>query len=161
MKLNVPLVKQLPELPTGCEITAVTMMLLYKGANVNKVSLAREMPRHSWDPNQGYVGDPFTKGGWTIYPSALMSLVKKYAGTSVNLTGTSNATLESYLSKNKPVVVWASPMHGFSVHAITLTGFDGSNYYYNDPWTGEKNVKMSKTSFNKIWANQNKRAISY
>lgn len=28
-------------------------------------------------------------------------------------------------------------------------------------WTGEKNVKMSKSQFNKIWGNQAKRAISY
>nr|WP_164745702.1 serine hydrolase [Neobacillus mesonae] len=159
--LNVPLINQRPELPTGCEITAVTMMLQYKGAKVNKVSLAKEMPRHSSNPNYGYVGNPFTKRGWTIYPPALMGLVKKYAGSSVNLTGKSNATIEKQLYNNKPIMVLVSPMHGFTVHALVLTGYDQNYYYFNDCWTGKKNVKISKKEFNRIWGNQKKRAISY
>ncbi|WP_082193077.1 serine hydrolase [Bacillus rubiinfantis] len=161
IKLNVPIISQRPELPTGCEITAVTMMLQYKGVKVNKVTLAKKMPRHPSNPNKGYVGNPFTKRGWTIYPPALMGLVKKYAGSSVNLTGKSNAVIERQLVNNKPVVVLVSPMHGFTVHALTLTGYDQSNYYFNDCWTGKKQVKMSKKQFNRIWANQKKRAISY
>lgn len=161
LQLNVPLVSQLPELPTGCEITAVIMMLQYKGASANKVKLANEMPKHPYSPYLGYVGDPFTKFGWTIYPTALMGIVKKYAGSSVNLSGKSNAAIEAHLSYRKPVVVWVSPMHGFTVHAITLVGYDSSNYYFNDPWTGQKNVKISKSEFNKLWSNQEKRAISY
>ncbi|MBD8071160.1 C39 family peptidase [Bacillus sp. PS06] len=159
--LNVPIISQLPELPTGCEITAVTMMLQYAGANVNKVALAKAMPRHSWNPNAGYVGDPFTRNGWTIYPSALVSLVRKHVGSATDLTGKSIAGLETQLKNNKPVVVLVSPMHGFTVHAVTLTGFDQSNIYFNDPWTGKKNVKISKNEFNKIWNNQNKRALTY
>ncbi|KKK38822.1 hypothetical protein WQ57_07270 [Mesobacillus campisalis] len=161
MKLNVPLVSQLPELPTGCEITSVTMMLQYKGAKVDKIGLANEMPRHSWDPNYGYVGNPFTTRGWTVYPPALMKLVSKYAGSSKNLTGVSHLMLESYIASGKPVTVWASPMHGFTVHALTLTGYDRNNYYLNDPWTGKKDVRISKTEFIKLWSNQSKRAISY
>jgi uncharacterized protein YvpB len=161
VKLNVPLVSQLPELPTGCEITAVTMMLQYSGANVDKVKLAKEMPSHPWDPNYGYVGNPFTTSGWTIYPPALTGLVQKYAGSAVILTGKSNASIENYLLNNKPIVVWVSPMHGFSVHALVLTGYDQYSYYFNDPWTGEKEVKIDKGEFNKIWSNQSKRAISY
>src|SRR5690606_26676624 len=37
--LNVPIISQLPELPTGCEITAVTMMLQYLGLDVDKITL--------------------------------------------------------------------------------------------------------------------------
>ena len=66
--LDVPAISQLPALPTGCEITAITMMLKFQGADVSKVQLAMEMPRHSSDPDIGYVGNPFTKRGWTIYP---------------------------------------------------------------------------------------------
>lgn len=161
LKLNVPLINQRPELPTGCEITAVTMMLQYKGVRVDKVTLAKKMPRHSSNPNLGYVGNPFTRSGWTIYPPALMGLVKNYAGSAQNLTGASNGTIEKQLVNNKPVVVLVSRMHGFSVHALVLTGFDQSNYYYNDCWTGEKNAKISKAEFNRLWGNQSKRAISY
>ncbi|MEH6955482.1 C39 family peptidase [Neobacillus drentensis] len=161
IKLDVPLINQRPELPTGCEITAVTMMLQYKGVRVDKVTLANKMPRHSQNPNLGYVGNPYTKRGWTIYPSALMGLVKNYAGSAKNLTGTSNVNIEKQLVSNKSIVVWVSRMHGFSVHALTLTGFDQNYYYYNDCWTGEKNAKLSKKEFNRLWGNQSKRAISY
>ncbi len=159
--LNVPIITQRDfnnpqrDLVAGCEITAVTMMLQYAGANVDKVQLANEMPR-SDDPNQGYVGDPYGNG-WTIYPPALMNLVRKYAGSAVNLTG---QDVESQLMKNHPVVAWMT-MHGFSVHAITLTGFDANNIYYNDPWTGEKNASMSKNDFYSNWSTQDERAISY
>ncbi|WP_251552029.1 C39 family peptidase [Neobacillus muris] len=161
MRLNVPLICQRPELPTGCEITAVTMMLQYKGAQVDKLTLADAMPRDPENPEWGYVGDPFTDDGWTVYPAALLDLVKTYAGSSVNLTGMSNQELEKHLARNKPIVVWVGPIHGFTVHALVLTGFDEEHYHYNDCWTNEKNVKISKTQFNQIWQNQNKRAISY
>ncbi|RST59484.1 hypothetical protein D5F11_011675 [Siminovitchia terrae] len=160
--LNVPLINQLPELPTGCEITAVTMMLKYKGvSDVNKVKLAMEMPYHSWNPNLGYVGNPYSTKGWTIYPPALTSLVKKYAGNAQNLTGTSNKNLENQLLKNKPIVIWGSPIHGFTVHALVLTGYDEKYYYYNDCWSNKKDVRISKAQFNKLWNAQNKRAITY
>lgn len=61
---------QNPELPTGCEITAVTMMLRYAGKDVNKIQLAREMPRSN-DGNKGFVGDPFSVTGWWISPLGL------------------------------------------------------------------------------------------
>ncbi|KGL41914.1 C39 family peptidase [Paenilisteria newyorkensis] len=158
--LNVPLIAQRPQLPTGCEIVAVTMMLKYKGANVEKTRLAREMPKHASNPNLGYVGNPFNRSGYTIYPPALMKLTKKYAGSAVNMTGAANVTLEKKLKSGRPVVAWTR-MHGFSVHAVTLTGYDGSYYYYNDPWTVKKNVRISKASFNSTWNALKKRAISY
>jgi uncharacterized protein YvpB len=161
MILDVPLISQRPELPTGCEITAVTMMLQYKGFKVDKVDLANSMPRHEDNPELGYVGDPFTDGGWTVYPSALSHLVSNVAGSSEDLTGCSNSVIEEYLSHKKPVVVWVSPIHGFTVHALVMTGFDKDNYYYNDCWSNEKDVKIEKEAFNQLWENQNRRAITY
>ncbi|MCL2321339.1 MAG: RICIN domain-containing protein [Oscillospiraceae bacterium] len=159
--LNVPLVNQRPELPTGCEITAVTMMLLYSGANVNKVALAKEMPRSSGNPNSGYVGNPFLNSGWTIYPPALLPLVRKYAGNCMDLTGCSQEILESQVLNNKPVVLWLSGMYGFGVHAVTLTGFDGVNYYFNDPWANKKNMPMKRSTLLQKWGGQRRRALSY
>ena len=39
---NFEIIGQLPELPTGCEITALTMVLNYYGLNPNKLELATE-----------------------------------------------------------------------------------------------------------------------
>lgn len=159
MKLDVPLISQRPELPTGCEITAVTMMLQYKGYVVDKVTLAKAMPMHEEDPTIGYVGNPFTKDGWTVYPAALLELVEKVAGHARDVSGTDLEEIEYLLAENMPIVVWVSPLHGFTVHALVLTGFDEENVYYNDCWTNEKDVKISKDQFSKLWENQHKRAL--
>jgi uncharacterized protein YvpB len=158
--LNVPTVAQRPELPTGCEITAVTMMLKYKGANVSKVQLAREMPYHSSNPNYGYVGNPFLSSGWTIYPSALTGLVSRHAGSSVNMTGRGIGAIEASIRGNRPVVVWMT-MHGFGVHAVTVTGYNSTHIFFNDPWTGQKNASLTRAAFLSSWKSQSYRAISY
>ncbi|AMP21468.1 hypothetical protein AZF37_09815 (plasmid) [endosymbiont 'TC1' of Trimyema compressum] len=159
--LNVPIVSQLPELPTGCEVAAITMVLNYNNININKVELAYEMPLDNNNPNYGYVGNPFTKHGWTINPPALMSFLKQYLNSSLDMTGFSLSAIEKQIIDNKPVVTWCSGFHGFTVHTIVITGFNESYFYYNDPWTGEKNKKISKLIFKKQWEEQGCKAISY
>jgi uncharacterized repeat protein (TIGR02543 family) len=161
VRLNVPLISQLPELPTGCEIVSVTQMLQYKGAKVNKTQLANEMPYHAFDPNKGYVGSPYNRSGWTIYPPALTALVNRYIGSSKNMTGASVATLKAQLDAKKPVVVWVGGMHGFGVHALVLTGYEGKTLYYNDCWTSQKNATMTQAYFESIWGLMGNRALSY
>lgn len=166
-RMNVPAIMQRDysnpsrDLETGCEITAVTMMLQYAGANVDKVQMAREMPYHPYDPNQGYVGDPWSDGPInTVYPSALTGLVSKYTGSSMNLTGKSTWDIKDRLNNNHPVVAWVT-MHGFGIHAITLTGYDNDRVYYNDPWTGEKDASISWWEFENNWSSKGKKALSY
>lgn len=160
-KLSVPLITQRPELPTGCEITAVTMMLRYAGANVDKVSLAHEMPYDHSDPNKGFVGDPFTDNGDSIYPSALIKLVTKYAGKAVNLSGQPINELSEYLADTKhPIVTWVGQFDGFNTHALIMTGFDDKLVYYNDCWTGEQ-TSMPISAFEAIRMYKQKLALSY
>lgn len=168
-RLNVPIIEQRDrfnpsrDLIYGCEITAVTMMLQYAGANVDKVQMANEMPYHPFDPNKGFVGSPWGGVGHvnTIYPSALTGLVNKYTGNSMDLTGGDVWSIKNRLDKNHPVVVWMGGMHGFGIHAITLTGYDNDRVYYNDPWTGEKEASMYWSDFNGKWGSKNRKAISY
>ncbi|MBA1393625.1 hypothetical protein EQ500_07055, partial [Lactobacillus sp. XV13L] len=157
---NVPLIAQRPELPNGCEITAVTMMLQYAGAKVDKMQLAREMPR-SHDPNYGYIGDPWNGTGVTIFPPALMNLVQKYTPnhTAKNLTDLSFDAIKYQLSLGHPVVTW-NTMHGFPYHALVVVGYDNKYVYYNDCWTNERTALPINT-FIHNWNSQAQRAISY
>ncbi|MDF2557867.1 MAG: hypothetical protein K0R71_1695 [Bacillales bacterium] len=157
---GVPMVQQRPELPTGCEITSVTMMLLYAGFKVDKCELAVEMPYDKSDPNKGFVGDPFKKSGWTIYPSALKGVIKNRTNSYVNLTGCSNSDLEQHIQKSRPVAVWGTFI-GFKVHCMLLVGYDSENYYFNDPWTGRSAWPLDKATFNKHWEALGKLAVSY
>ncbi|MFD1472370.1 C39 family peptidase [Companilactobacillus mishanensis] len=155
---GVPMISQRPELPNGCEITAVTMMLQYGGANVNKMQLAQEMPRSS-DPNYGYIGQPWDNTGITIFPSALMNLVEKYAGSAKDLTGSNLDAIKYQINIGHPVVTW-NTLHGFPYHALVVTGYDSQYVYYNDCWTNQT-TRMDINTFVANWNTQSRRAISY
>lgn len=159
MKLSVPLIAQRPELPTGCEITAVTMMLQAVGQSVDKVSLAHEMPYDDADCDKGFVGDPFTDDGNSIYPPALLPLVRHYAGSAKDLTGVPLTTLFQQLDAGYPVVVWVGEYDGFHTHALVLTGYDDQTVTVNDCWTDEETV-LSHQAFETIWQNKQNRALS-
>ncbi|MGX9134213.1 C39 family peptidase [Rummeliibacillus sp. JY-2-4R] len=159
--LNVKVINQNPELPTGCEITAVTMMLQYSGANVYKMQMAKEMPKtHTLNGNLGFVGSPYSKTGWWIFPPALMKLVKKHAGSSINMTRKSLTSIKKQINRNHPVIVWVANVDGFVNHALTITGYSSTRVYFNDPWTGKKSSMAIKT-FMKHWKDDQYRAISY
>lgn len=161
-KINhVPLIGQLPQLPTGCEITAVTMMINYQNkSNLKKTDLAKEMPK-SKNPNKGFVGDPFKKSGWYIFPPALMNLVKKHLGFSKLFTGKSTKFLKNYLRKTgHPLVVYVGDIDNFPNHAVTMTGFDKNHIYFNDPWT-KKRTSLTNAKFEYHRKYVQKKAIGY
>lgn len=156
---NVPLISQRPQLPTGCEITALAMMIQYAGVHKNKMQLAKEMPRSS-NPNKGFVGSPYSKSGWYIYPRGLTKIVKKYLGSSKNMTGCSINKIKKQVNINHPVVVWLAHIDGFPNHALTVYGYDHKYVYMNDPWK-YKRIKLTYSNFNHLHSADAKRALSY
>ena len=161
---NAVALSQLPQLPTGCEMTAVTMMLRYAGINISKEQVANETPRSS-NPYYGFVGNPYSNTGYGLWvaPSGIASVVTKYLGSSLNMTGWSIESIKKQLINRHLVVAWQAHMHGFGTHAITLTGYNNSGFYYNDPWTGEKNAFMSFATFDWNWRDDpaTRGALSY
>lgn len=157
--LSVPLIAQRPQLPTGCEVTATTMMLKFAGAKVSKMSLAKEMPRSS-NPNKGFVGSPYSKSGWWIYPKGLMPIVKKHVGSAKNMTGASFKKMKKQINKGHPVVIWVAGVDGFVNHAITLSGYSSTRAYYNDPWT-KKKTSMTLANLHNHRKHDAYRALSY
>ena len=152
-------ISQLPELPTGCEITAVTMMLRYAGYNVNKIQLANEMPRSN-NGDYGFVGNPFSPSGWWIFPTGIAPVVNKYVGHSDIMTGASMERIKDKLNQGHLVVAWVANVNGFVNHALALTGYDASRLFYNNPWTGRKE-SMTYGEFYQHWNADKQRAISY
>jgi len=157
--LNVPLIAQRPQLPTGCEITATAMMLKYAGADVTKMTLAKEMPRSS-NPNKGFVGSPYSESGWWVYPKGLLGVVRNHVGTAKDMTGASFATLKTQINQGHPVVIWVAGVDGFVNHAITMSGYSKTRVYYNDPWT-KKKTRMMQVSLNTHRSHDGYRALSY
>lgn len=159
-QLNISVIKQRPELPTGCEATSLAMLLNYIGSPITKIQVVQDMPYHSSNPNLGFVGSPYESSGYTIYPPALMDIMEKYAGSSLNLTGKGTSSIKNSIDSGKPVIVWGK-LTGFNLHCVLVTGYNKDGFYYNDPWTGEKNRYISNKAFETAWKAIGYRAMSY
>ena len=161
VQLRVPLIDQLPELPTGCEMTATTMMLQYAGVKIDKEQFAARVPR-STNPNTGFVGDPTLAYGigLYIYPKGLLPTLRHYLPSAVDLSGVSLQRLKAQLAKGHPVVAWVQGLDGFASHTVTLTGYSATTVSYNDPWHGQHG-QMNNEAFETMWQLNGRRALSY
>lgn len=95
-KINVPLEKQLPDLPNGCEVTSLSMLLKYYGINVSKLELSSNIKHVSsfigndyrGNPHVGFVGYmSIENAGWCVYNEPLYDVAKKYTKRIRNYTG--------------------------------------------------------------------------
>lgn len=121
--LEAPAIRQFPELPSGCEITSMAMLLQFAGIEKSKMDLVKEMKKDPtpmvksadgsisyWgNPNTGFVGDITGKTrGFGIYHAGLFGLLQSYAPKAVDLTGGPFERLEDKLSEGVPVVAWTT-----------------------------------------------------
>lgn len=120
VSIDVPLIEQLPELPRGCEVTSLAMLLESANLPVDKMQLAKEIRRnpakqvikngqiHFGDPNNGFVGDmySFQTPGLGVYHEPIIELAEKYLpGKIVNLSNRPFNELKIPLSDGRPVWV--------------------------------------------------------
>ncbi|HLU21580.1 C39 family peptidase [Lederbergia graminis] len=118
--IDAPLVNQLPELPRGCEVTSLSMLLASAGVEVDKMKLAEEVikdptPRtfvngkiHFGNPYNGFVGNMYTfkEPGLGVYHGPIMKLAENYLpGRMIDLTGKTFDELRIPLSDGRPVWV--------------------------------------------------------
>lgn len=125
---NFGIVYQEPELPTGCEITALTMALNYYGFPVDKMTMAESyLPTaplvyytgadgrlYGTDMNNYFVGDPASSAGIICGTGAIITAADGYladAGSdmrAVDRNGASCEELYGLVSRDIPVVVWVT-----------------------------------------------------
>jgi uncharacterized protein YvpB len=124
VNLSVQIMKQLPELYNGCEVTSLSMLLNYAGHPVGKLELARNIRKDPtpeqvdasgktirWgNPNTGFVGDVTgDRRGYSVYHGPISDLLDQYLpDRAVDLTGESFETLLNTVANGKPVVVWVT-----------------------------------------------------
>ncbi|MBA2937977.1 C39 family peptidase [Paenibacillus sp. CGMCC 1.16610] len=121
--IDAPVFSQLPELPAGCEITSLTMLLHYYGITKSKMELAAEMPKDNtpiklnadgspayWgNPNIGFVGDVTRKQrGFGIYHAGLFPQLKSYIPEAIDITGESFELFEQQVASGIPVITWTT-----------------------------------------------------
>lgn len=159
IQLQVAPKSQRPTLPTGCEIADVAMLMQFRGKPQTLTQIAQAIP-YADNPEDGFWGNPFNDTGYTMYPPAWRSYFEKHLGSFTDLSKQSPQVFRQQLAAGKPIVCWVV-MHGFSAHAILLTGFTGDTFIYNDPYTGQSQQRISTQRLWRLAASQHHRAMTY
>ena len=122
------IIEQYPELPTGCEITAMTMVLNYYGYQVNKVTMALDyMPKVQAefyrsedgrlmgpDLENFFVGDPTEETGYICGTGAIVAAANRYladVGSDLTAAAIKNVQPEKLydlIDQGTPVVIWCT-----------------------------------------------------
>lgn len=118
--IDAPLIKQLPELPRGCEVTSLAMLLRHANVNADKMTLAEQIKKEpspyrtaggkifSGNPHDGFVGNmySFSEPGLGVYHGPIAELANQYLpGRIMDLTGSDFTELKIHLSDQRPVWV--------------------------------------------------------
>jgi uncharacterized protein YvpB len=86
--VDAPLIAQYPQLPRGCEVTRLAMMLNHASIHVSKMTLAKQVKKdptpykvkdgntYLGNPNTGFVGDMYDlkKPGYGVYHEPIFDL---------------------------------------------------------------------------------------
>lgn len=115
---------QNPELPNGCEITALAAVLNYFGIKVDKVKLAKEyLPTekvvkkgnnlYGPDPNVAYAGNPFDKlDSFYVFPLPIVEVANKILIENnsmlraIDMPNTSKEEIIHFVQSGVPVITW-------------------------------------------------------
>lgn len=121
------IIGQLPELPTGCEITAMTMVLNYYGLNPDKIQMATEyLPTTDYytyyendklmgpDLDNYFLGDPTSEYGYVCGTNAIITATNAFLKdinsnyVARDLSGCDISDLYKCVSQDKPIAVWTT-----------------------------------------------------
>lgn len=166
--LAVEPIMQLPELPLGCEITALATLLQYYGFSADKVMLCEQMLDFGLsyaDPFEGYVGSPFEEhGGFGCYAPPIVRAANRFlarqnsALSAYDVSGTSFDILLEYVMAGTPVMVWTTQQTLDSdvaytygeinwyrlSHCVVISGFEGDAIVCADPLEGTARYDRSR-----------------
>lgn len=130
--IHVPGKDQYPQLPNGCEVTSLAMLMTAEGHPVSKMTLAAEMPKDPtklvltsyttsngktankvqfWgNPNIGFVGSVYKAGyGYGIYNAPMYKFLNQLLpGRALNMTGDSFSAILQHVAQGIPVEVWTT-----------------------------------------------------
>lgn len=185
-KIQIKPICQYPELPTGCEITSLTMLLNALGYDVDKCELSDKYLSKgavgTVDFRKAFEGDPRDSNSYGCYAPVIVDAANKYLkdqGTSkraYDLTGSDFSMLFKYVKKGYPVMVWCTfklEQGHYSVtwkvngeeltwytpeHCMVLFGCNSQRVKVADPATGEIKI-FSKELFETRYNELNKQAV--
>ncbi|MBR2283718.1 MAG: C39 family peptidase [Ruminococcus sp.] len=143
--LDFQAVMQEPELPTGCEVTALDEVLGYYGFDIDKVSLSDYFLPQDFDGwytmSQRYLGDPHSNNGFGCVAPVIVRTANDYFDYirsdwyAQDISGTPFRELFYQIEQGRPVVVWATmdlrecyPTYQFTLGCGEELWFDGYHH---------------------------------
>lgn len=186
---DVPFINQKPELPRGCEVTSLAMLLQHAGVEVDKMELASNINKVPFEENglrgnmnEGFVGDiySFSNPGLGVYIKPLIELGNQYLPNQlVDLTGSDIEELYHQIDNGRPVLVitnatfkqlsesefqsWETTGGEMKVtyeeHSVVVVGYDENYVYINDPLANQENKKIDKQEFEEAWIQMGRQAL--
>ncbi|MBR1863310.1 MAG: C39 family peptidase [Ruminococcus sp.] len=123
-RLSVNVIYQYPELPTGCETTALTILLRHLGYNADKVSIARyHLPKQDFHWSYGtmygadfrttFAGNPENSYSYGCLAPCIVTAANSYLGSvgagqsAYDISGRELDTLfRDYIDMGRPVLIW-------------------------------------------------------
>ncbi|WP_081820393.1 C39 family peptidase [Robinsoniella sp. KNHs210] len=154
--LYVEPISQLPELPTGCEITSLTMALNYEGYDIDKEDLADNYLTKGRPGVNSYedafLGNPREEDSYGCFAPVIVRTANKYlteqnsAKRAYDVSGTELEDLFDEIRSGNPVIIWGSMNIDVDIeytdeweidgkllrwpgneHCMVLSGFDLNN----------------------------------
>lgn len=175
--LNVENILQNPELPTGCEVTSLAIVLHYLGYSIDKCELADQYLLKGeagvTDFHEAFVGHPRSSHAYGCYHEVIFQCAQDYLSTFhyvhhvLDVTGTAFEDLYTYIDQGIPVIVWTTiqllepyyttswVINGKNIrwianeHCVVVIGYDmeKQRVYVSDPLKG--NVDYDANLFKK------------
>lgn len=121
--IDVPVICQYPELPTGCESVAATMVLQYYGVSITAEEFAgnwlecsenfysSDNGLYGPDPNEVFAGNPFSEYAYGCYASPIVEAINANS-MEYNAKKITNKTVKEicneYIDHGIPVLIWAT-----------------------------------------------------
>lgn len=111
-------IMQEPELPTGCEVTALTQTISYYSFDVDKVELCDVFMPIDHDGyytmNEAYLGDPHATNGFGCNAPVIVNTANdyfEYIGSdwyAIDLSGISLEEVFYQVEQGRPVIIWTT-----------------------------------------------------
>lgn len=156
---------QLPELPTGCEVTSLATVLHFYGVPVDKCAIGDSYLDKgevgSVDFRKAFVGDPRDEDAYGCYAPVIVNAANRILeerGVPLHAEQVNGLELEAlfpYIDNNIPVIIWgtldcreSAPTVVWNVdgeelqwiypeHCMVLAGYSSDTVWVCDPMSGQ------------------------
>ena len=135
---NLECILQNPELPTGCEVTSLDIVLQYLGFNIDKCDLSDNyLPKCEIGtdiPYNAFLGNPRDSHSYGCYFPVIVSCCNDYFSQNgiynyeaVDISGLEFEELFEYVCNDIPVIVWGT-MYMTEPYESTTWNINGSDF---------------------------------